>query len=164
MFRDQQLFDDVIREVNQWIPSKAYGHERKFQDELQDYLDENLNSDGDDPLMENQRDIPVSKEHGKSKADIAIADSVGIEMKRNLSNSQNKKLRGQIEDYLDNYDYVIVLACGIQDKDGWRELKNKYQGQRGINSGAVEFVWKKKEKFGKEQSSTNQDPLGGSLF
>lgn len=164
MFQDQQLFDDILREVNQWVPSKAYDHERKFQDELQDYLDENLNSGSGDPLMGSQRDIPVSKEHGKSKADIAVDDSVGIEMKRDLSNSQNKKLRGQIEDYLDNYNYVIVLACGIKDTDGWRKLKNKYQGQRGFDSGAVEFVWKKKENFGEEQNRRNQDPLGGGLF
>lgn len=164
MFQGEQLFDDVIQEVNRWIPSKEYDHERKFQDELQDYLDENLNSGGD-PLMGNQRDIPVSKEHGKSKADIAVDDSVGIEMKRELSNSQNKKLRGQIEDYLDNYNYVIVLACGIKDKDGWRKLKNKYQGQHGFEGGQVEFIWKKKENYGKEPGrSQGNDMLGGGLF
>ncbi|MFB6158977.1 MAG: hypothetical protein ABEJ95_04970 [Candidatus Nanohalobium sp.] len=163
MFQGQQLFEDVIQELNQWIPSKAYGHERKFQDELQDYLDENLNQGGG--LMGQQRDIPVSKEHGSSKADIAVDGSVGIEMKRDLTNSQKKKLRGQIEDYLDNYNHVIVLACGVKDKDGWRELKNKYQGHQGFDGGQVEFVWKKKENYGKSSSqSRGQDPLGGSLF
>jgi len=113
----------------------------------------------------NQRDIPVSKEHGKSKADIAVDDSVGIEMKRELSNSQTKKLRGQIEDYLDNYSYVIVLACGIKDKDGWRKLKNKYQGQQGFDGGQVEFIWKKKESYGKElNESQNQGSFGRDIF
>lgn len=164
MFQGQQLFRDVLQEVNTWIPSKAYNHERKFQDELQDYLDDNLNSGGD-PLMGPQKDIPVSKEHGRSKADIAVDNTVGIEMKRDLSNSQTKKLRGQIEDYLDNYNYVIVLACGIKDKDGWRELKNRYQGQQGLDGGQVEFVWKKKENFGKSASQdTGRDPLSGGLF
>lgn len=115
--------------------------------------------------MGSQRDIPVSKEHGKSKADIAVDDAVGIEMKRELSNSQNKKLRGQIEDYLDNYNYVIVLACGIKDKDGWRKLKNKYQGQKGFDGGQVEFIWKKKENYGKDQvDNSSNDPLEGNLF
>ena len=113
----------------------------------------------------NQRDIPVSKEHGKSKADIAVDDSVGIEMKRELSNSQTKKLRGQIEDYLDNYSYVIVLAWGIKDKDGWRKLKNKYQGQQGFDGGQVEFIWKKKESYGKElNESQNQGSFGRDIF
>lgn len=163
MFQNQQLFEDVIQEVNQWIPSKAYDHERKFQDELQDYLDEKLNSGGGDPLMGQQKDIPVSKEHGKSKADIAVDDTVGIEMKRNLSNSQNKKLRGQIEEYLENYDFVIVLACGVKDKDGWRKLKNKYQNNGGLESKPVEFIWKKKDNYGKEPD-TGRDQMGGGFF
>lgn len=136
----------------------------KFQDELQDFLDESLNSGGD-ALRGNQRDIPVSKEHGKSDADIAIDDTVGIEMKRDLSNSQTKKLRGQIDVYLKNYDYVIVLACGVKGKDGWRELKNEFQGNRGFDSGQVEFIWKKKENYGRDQfDNSRNDPLGGSLF
>lgn len=163
MFQGQQLFRDALQEVKNWIPSKAYGHERDFQDELQDYLDERLNTGGG--MMGQQQDVPVEKEHGKSKADLAIDDTVGIEMKRDLSNSQNKKLRGQIESYLDNYNYVIVCACGIKDKSGWRKLKKKYEGTQGIEGGEVAFVWKKKENYGQEPAGQGgQDPLGGGLF
>ena len=164
MFQGQQLFDDVIQEVNNWIPSEEYGHESKFQNELKDFLDEKLNSGGGG-LMGQQKDIPIHRERGRSKADIAVDDTVGVEMKRDLSNGQIKKLRGQIEDYLDNYNYVIVCACGIKDKSGWRELKNKYQGKRGFDSGQVEFIWKKKENYGNKQTGNNREnSLGSGLF
>ena len=151
----------MLQELNRWRPSEAYGHERKFQDELQNYLDENLKQEKG--MMGRQRDIPVSKEHGTSKADIAVDNAVGIELKRELSNSQKKKLRGQIEDYLENYQYVVILACGVKDKDGWRELKNKYQGPRGIEGGHVEFVWKKKENYG-QKTQNPQSSSGAGLF
>jgi len=38
-----QKFDEVVQLVQQWRPEKEYGHERKFQNELQDFLDTKLN-------------------------------------------------------------------------------------------------------------------------
>lgn len=156
MLGESQKFQEVVDLVRDWIPSKAHGHERKFQKELQDFLDERLNaSNGDGLGMGRQGDDVVSREHGKSKADIAVNDAIGIEMKRDLSNSQTKTLRGQIESYLDNYNFVIVCACGIKDKDGWRELKNKYEGVQGGLGGQQEvvFVWKKKKNYGAERTA-----------
>ena len=162
-----------MEKVEYWVPAEAYGHERKFQSELQSFLDKELNSDngmGLDPSL-NQGDHAVSTERGTSKGDVVVDDIVGIELKRDLSNSQTKKLRGQIESYLDNYNYVIVCACGINDMDGWRELKNKYgrsQGMGvGMESAEVAFVHKKKENFGKDPSEIRGGGGllgGGSLF
>ena len=161
-----QLFNEVLDEIKYWVPKKAYGHEREFQSELQDFLDHALNeAKSNDPFgLENGEDHVVSTERGKSYADIAVDDLVGVELKRDLSNSQTKKLRGQIEDYLDNYPFVIVCACGIDDMDGWRDLKNKYEGQVGMgleNGGEVAFVHKKKENYGKDPSEVNR---GGGGF
>jgi|APHM01.1.fsa_nt_gi hypothetical protein len=135
----RQLFDDTIREVEAWSPTKDYDHERKFQSELQDWLDEQLNSGGGGMMGGGGQPVPVETEHGKSKADIAVDDTVGIEMKRDLSNSQTKKLRGQIDDYMGNYNYVIVCACGIKDTSGWRKLKKRFQ--------QPVYIWKKKEEL-----------------
>jgi len=158
------------------VPREAYGHERKFQNELQDFLDEQLNeTGGNDPLAANiggDGEHVVATERGKSHADVAVDDTVGVELKRDLTNSQTKKLRGQIEDYLDNYPFVIVCACGIDDMDGWRELKNKYQGQQGMgvgldDGGEVAFVHKRKENYGKDPAETNRNDgglFGGGLF
>lgn len=162
------MYQEVLDSVEYWVPSKAYGHERKFQSELQDYLDEGLNSGsgmGMDLGM-GQGEHVVSTERGKSKGDVVVDDFIGIELKRDLSNSQTKKLRGQIESYLDNYNYVIACACGIDDMDGWRELKNKYEGGQGMGlglgldggGGEIAFVHKRKENFGKDP----RDVHGGS--
>lgn len=154
---DHQLYEDVLDWVEYWVPREAYGHERKFQSELQDFLDHNINEVGrNEPMgMGGGREHVVSTESGKAYADIAVDDTVGVELKRDLSNSQTKKLRGQIEDYLDNYPFVIVCACGIDDMDGWRDLKNKYEGTQGMGlgleeGGEVAFVHKKKENYGKD--------------
>lgn len=162
-----QLFRKVKKSVERWNPSKAYGHERKFQSELQDFLDSQLNdqpSGGVLALDSSGEDHVVSTERGISNADLAIDDDVGVEMKRNLTNSQIKKLRGQIEDYLDNYQYVIICACGIEDMDGWRDLKNKYEGTQGglgmAQPQKVVFVHKRKDQYGSDQ----RDERRGGLF
>lgn len=152
---DQQLFEEVVRAVDVWIPSKAYGHEAKFQNELKDFLDAELNSgtQGGLDIGGNSADRVVERESGRSRADVVVNQLVGIEMKRELSNSQTKKLRGQIETLLDEYPFVIVCACGIQDMDGWRKLKNNYQGTRGgigMDVSTVEFIAKDPANYGKD--------------
>ncbi len=158
MFGGGQKFNEVLDLVELWRPKKEYGHERKFQNELQEFLDTELN-EKDRGMMANDREDVVSKEHGSSKADIAVNGNIGIELKRDLTNSQTKKLRGQIEDYLDNYPFVIVCACGIKDKDGWRKLKNRYQNRIGM-PGEVVFVWKKKKNYGTKPSRKQRNDGG----
>jgi len=121
--------------VKAWTPSQEYGHEREYQSELQEYLDKQLNENSGQSMGFGMGGgtHAVSTERGTSYGDVVVDDTVGIELKRNFDNSQKKKLRGQIEDYADNYDFVIACACGIEDTDGWRELKQKLsQRQRGM--------------------------------
>lgn len=164
MLGGNQKFQEVVDLVERWRPSQDYGHESKFQNELQEYLDECLNEGGQEMALGGQQsDDVVEREQGKSRADVAVNDLVGIEMKRDLSNRQTKKLRGQIEDYLDNYDFVIVCACGMEDRDGWRKLKNKYDGAQGdMISGQkqVKFIWKKTENYGEEEAQGQSGPTG----
>lgn len=164
-----QLYQDVIGHVDTWIPKKAYRHERKFQSDLTEYLDDRLNTDGGagmfggDPFG-GQGEIPVSTERGKSRADIVVDDIVGIELKRDLSNSQTKKLDGQIRSYRKEYNFVIVCACGIKDMDGWRRLKNEYENDQGIGleqKPPVTFIHKQKKHFGKDPRDVGG---GGGLF
>lgn len=150
-----------MRAIDAWIPSKAHGHESKFQNKLQEFLDTELNADGGGGLgLGAGQDRVVERESGRARA-VVVNQSIGIEMKRELSNSQTKKLRGQIEEYLDEYPFVIVCACGIQDMDGWRRLKNKYSGGGGgigLESGAVEFIHKDPGNYGQEPQTS-----GGGL-
>lgn len=112
-------------------------------------------------------DYVVRKEYGHVNADIAVDDDVGIELKYNLTNSQTKKLRGQIESYRDEFPFVIACACGIKDMDGWRELKNAYQGGGGLgmDQGQVAFVLKRKDAAQSRQNSGGREESeGGGLF
>lgn len=166
MMGDQQLAKRVLGLVEDWRPTKAYGHENKFQTELQEYLDERLNESGGGMTGGilgggGGDDHAVHKERGTSRGDVVVDDIVGIELKRDLSNSQAKKLRGQIESYRENYPFVIVCACGIKDMSGWRELKNKYSGGgMGMGfgmeqKGEVRFVHKKKDNFGTDSGNSS---------
>ncbi|QSG10020.1 hypothetical protein [Halapricum desulfuricans] len=167
------LGNEVLQYVEEWIPDRSYRSETKFQNDLQEYLDQRLNESGgmglDIGLGGGSGDqIPVKREHGSVNADVAVGDDIGIEMKRDFTNSKKHRLSGQITDYQKEFPYVIVVACGISDMDGWRELQNEYGGPGGIgmNQGEVHFVHKKKENFGKDPSEVNRDgdgPLGGVL-
>jgi len=155
--------------VQQWIPSEVYDHERKYQSELQDYLDEQLNSGGEMGLgggLGGGQSYTVSTERGTSYGDVVVEDVVGIELKRNFTNSQKRKLRGQLEDYADNYDFVIACACGIEDTDGWREVENKFsQGRGGVmDRTEFRFIIKRRENFGEDPQDDGGLLGGGGIF
>ena len=160
-----QTFQTVIRCIEDWSPTKEYGHESKFQKELADYLDEEMNQSGGGMLgggMGGSDNHVVSRERGNARGDVVVDDVVGIEMKRNFSNSQKKKLRGQLVEFAENYDYVIALACGIDDMDGWRDLENKFANRgMGLNQTEFEFMVKRRENFGGPNGSGGSD--GGIL-
>lgn len=167
MFGSGQDYYKIIGLVEDWIPSKEYGHEKEFQKELQSFLEAELNENQESGLMASpSQNYEISRERGTSRADIAINDEIGIEMKRDFSNSQEKKLKGQVEDQLGNYNFVIVCACGIEDMDGWNRLRNEYEGQQGMGMEMkqVEFIHKKKKNYGEERKDQSQDPLSGGIF
>lgn len=157
-----QLGPQVLDIVESWRPRKKYRSETKFQNDLKEYLNEQLSGGGGtlDPM--GGQDIPVRREYGPPNADLAVDDSVGIEMKRELSNSQTNALRGQIENYLDYFSFVIVCTCGLRDEGAWRELKRKYEGGGGMmgmgQQGAVRFVYKNPDHFGEPPGG------GGGIF
>lgn len=170
MFGGGQLGRRVLGHVERWVPAKVYGHENKFQSDLQEYLDDALNQGGGmgGLGLGGGGGHYVSTERGTSYGDVVVDDEVGIELKRNFSNSQQKKLRGQLEDYADNYDFVIACACGIDDMDGWRELEdtltNRHQGLMDTTQFA--FVIKRREDMGGRGGSGGGDGLlgGDGLF
>jgi hypothetical protein len=154
------LCTEVVRYVEDWIPERSYRSESKFQNDLQDYLDYRVNESGGVGLgLRGSKQVPVKREHGSVNADVAVGEEVGIEIKRNFTNSKKHRLSGQITDYRKEYSCVVVVACGITDMDGWRELQNEYGGAAGfgMNQGDVHFVHKRKDHFGKDPSDVRQD-------
>jgi hypothetical protein len=156
--------------IQQWNPSQVHDHENKYQSELQNYLDQALNESGGGMGMGLDMgggSHAVSTERGTSYGDVVVDDTVGIELKRNFSNSQKRKLRGQLEDYADNYDWVIACTCGVEDTDGWHEVEGKFgPGQRGMmETTEFRFIIKRRENFGSEDggSSSNTTSQSGPM-
>jgi len=121
-------------------------------------------------MFAGDRDVVVEREHGNVNGDVVINGAIGIELKRNLNNSQTKKLRGQIEEYRKEYTHVIALACGIDDMDGWRKLKNDYENSANMamdpNSAPVKFIHKSKSNYGEktaDNSLSSDSSVEGSL-
>ncbi|MCW4016497.1 MAG: hypothetical protein NWF06_09020 [Candidatus Bathyarchaeota archaeon] len=125
----ETLFNDVLHTVSTWNPKAEYLTERKYRDDLLEFLQEQLNSDstpyssaiwGLDPLSHHF----VKKEAGRSLADIAIDNEIGIELKRNLKHkSQINRLVGQVVDYLNAYSCVIIVLCGRTEREAVSILK-----------------------------------------
>jgi len=160
---NEQLAREVASAIEDWTPSEDYDHESKFQNELQEYLDRRLN-EGGDMMLGPKEDIVVEREHGNVNGDVVVNGTVGIEMKRDLNNSNTSRLRGQIEEYQKEYSHVIPVACGINDMDGWRKLKNDYENQMdmGMNpdNAPVKFIYKQKSDYGKGDSADNYQRSG----
>jgi hypothetical protein len=69
-----------------------------------------------------------------------------------------------LEDYADNYDFVIACTCGIEDTDGWREVENKFSQGRGgfMDMTEFRFIIKRREDFGKDNTNNRSGgPFGG---
>lgn len=73
--------------VQDWVPEKKYDRVYDYQQDLQQYLDTQLNS-GD--MMGSSSTHVVETEHGQQNADIAVDDTVAIELKQALTNSDTK--------------------------------------------------------------------------
>ena len=150
--------DRVYRLVERWTPEKSYQHEKRFQKDLYEYLHAEFNHGGG---FIGGHQHTIEREHGRSYADIAVNGEVGIELKRDLSNSQTKKLRGQIETHRQEYPHVIVCACGVDDRDGWQRVVDEYGGpQMGFGQGTVKFVHKRKAEY---DARVNDDRESGAF-
>lgn len=166
--------NEVVEYIEEWVPRDHDG-EKGFQDELKGYLDERLNESGNTGTHVGLGGSPggghpVRVEHGKSRADVAVGDEVGIELKYNLTNNRVYELKGQIDSYKKEFPCVIAVACGLSDMGRWRELQNEYGGVGtvGMNQSEVHFIHKKSENFGKDPSDIHGDDSGffsgGGLF
>lgn len=135
---NQQTAQRTLDLIEDWQPAERYDHERKYQSELQEYLRQELNRD-QGPFGGDRGNHAVSTERGKSYGDVVVDDRIGIELKREFSNDQERKLKGQLQDYRKEYDFVIAVACGIQDMDGWMRVKNEFQST-GLGMGNPDAV------------------------
>ena len=110
------LFDYLIDKIeNEWQPDWSMKEEREFRDDLIRFLNRKLS-----------RSHIIRPEDGRGLADIGIDRKIGIELKLNLhSKSQIDRLIGQMQEYLQDYDEVIVLLLGRVSPTVVREVEHR---------------------------------------
>ena len=85
-----------------WQPNWNMKDERQYTDDLKDFLYKHLKSTH-----------VIGPLNGGAGADIRIDRKIGMELKLDLhSKSEINRLTGQIQDYLEVYNQVIVLLLG----------------------------------------------------
>lgn len=148
-------FDEVVRAVEKWIPKKDYRKERGFQEDLRDFLREELNRPmglfGD---FTGSREHLVKLEGGRAKArvDITVDWYIGIELKRHLDNKHLKDLRGELGYFKEGgYTGIIIVACGVANPEAWDEVKRFAKGNVDILGRGTRVIAIKKDRkeFGK---------------
>lgn len=112
------LFEDTIKKIKKWKPTKKFSKELKYSNDLADFLRDEFN--------ENQSRVSVTKEDGRGLCDIAINKKIGIELKKDLKNkSEIDRLAGQIIDYKKDYEDIIIVLVGDTKRDALEVLKDK---------------------------------------
>ncbi len=138
MFGLTSLFDEVLRLVNAWKPQKRYRSEDGYRDELKEFLRTNLNRSNALSIGP-QKPIKVASESGRHLCDIAVDESVGVELKKDLNKlAEVDRLSGQLSRYKKQYSGIIVVLVGSTNKDAYAELVNRvYEMQQstGISLG-----------------------------
>ena len=117
------LFDDVLSIVKNWKPRKKYSNEAGYRDDLMEYIRKKLNEQQSMFGLGPTEKHIIRKEDSRSLADIGIDRKIGIELKLNLTKkSQRNRLIGQINDYIKDYEYIIVVLCGKTNESEYEEL------------------------------------------
>jgi hypothetical protein len=125
MFGFTSLFEKVLRLVKAWGPQARYRSEDGYRDELKEFLRTNLNKP--DPLgIGSQKPIKVASESGRHLCDIAVDESVGIELKKDFNKlAEVDRLSGQLSRYKKQYSGIIVVLVGDTNKDAYDELVSR---------------------------------------
>lgn len=103
-------YNMAIKAIEDWKPTKKFGKENEYRDDLIHYLRDDLNKNSFLSLEK----INISSEKGRSLADIAVnGKEIGIELKKDLnSKSKIDRLIGQIQTYEDEYNDIIIVLVG----------------------------------------------------
>jgi len=140
------IHPEVLKIIEDWTPKKL-SSEAEYRDDLLSFLRKQLNQKDPLGLLEEHS---IRKESGRHLADIAIDSKIGIELKYNL-NTKGKvdRLFGQIDDYLKDYESMIVVLCGNtsdQQLDYLREKIRKMPSKDMFSSSQVDIVVKDGKK------------------
>lgn len=148
------IFNRIIRIVEDWEPQEEYSNEDGYRNDLLKYLREELNLPS--PFGSNEHH-KIRKESGRALADIAVDEEVGIELKKDLARQAHvDRLVGQLRRYKKDYDNIIVVLVGETGEEAMDELRDAVnEPQSGpfvIQSKRIEIIDK-----GFEYEPENED-------
>ena len=128
-----RLFEDTIRIINQWKPSKMHSTENKYRDELIQFLRDEFSQRKNNFSFGPPRNINIRKETGREFSDIAINRvRIGIELKKDLKTKQQvDTLGGQLIGYKKEYEDILVILVGKTDREALERCKEKLSDLRG---------------------------------
>jgi len=119
------LFDIICQEIQNWKPKTRYRSEEGYRDDLKEYLRKVLNTPPPFSIGQPPRH-KVTSESGRHLCDIAVDESIGVELKHNLkSRPQVDRLIGQVKRYLNYYSGIIVVAVGNMRDDIREEVRGR---------------------------------------
>ncbi len=106
---------EVENLVKAWKP-RGCATEKDFENSLHNYLEKKL------------KGVEIIKQYarGRTKVDLAIANKIFLELKKDLKNkSQFITLIGQMEDYPKQFDNIMIVICGEADKNLLKRVIDK---------------------------------------
>jgi len=146
--------NDVVGLIERWQPEKWYRSEKKFQEDLANYLRNNVGSNQGFGMSSGEKPA-VRTETRNNKADIRVGKNTAIEMKRKLeSTSKLDRCVRQVERYSESFGQVIVVVCGASD-NMWEELResiNDKFGQPSMMGNQTQVTPIRKEKSNRKSS------------
>lgn len=141
MDEGQELFRDVVEDVNSWIPPEDG---KNFEESLYSFLSERVNI-GSDGISKKEEEVKVEK---ASKISIRVSDSIGVKVIEDFSEKDLEEASDLIEEF--DADFIVFTACGVKDIEAWKKFTVKHRGTSDP-SAQVDTVWKEKQFFGKHK-------------
>lgn len=113
------LFEEVWTVIKSWKPRRCKT-EKEYEKSLRRKLEKELKN----------RTIQSQFGAGRQRVDICVDGKVPIEIKKDLdSTAAYQKTKGQLDQYLKDWQGVFLVLCGETDRDMLKDLQ-KYARKR----------------------------------
>ena len=137
----QELFRDVVEDINSWIPPEDG---ENFEESLYSFLSERVNI-GSDGISKKEEEVKVEK---ASNISMGVSDSIGVQVIEDFSEKDLEEASEIIEEF--DREFIVFTACGVDDVEAWKKFTVRHQGTTDSKL-QVDTVWKEQQFFGKHK-------------
>jgi hypothetical protein len=104
-------FDALVREIEEWTPSRIFSHEEGYQASLEAFLRE--------------RGHITRMERGESRADIVVDEKYPIALKKGSRLADYDSLHSQVLRHHEEFGYVIAVVFSVRALDQFEIFKER---------------------------------------